>query len=371
MLSLVPTAELPWYRHTWDRNEIAHRGEAFDEHAPLVDELLGTDPRARADVGGGPRAARGHRLVLAADEPGAGHARGAGGGRDPRDRAARGQPARLRPRRAPFPADLLARRVPEEDSCATSSCRATAATGCSGATGEHTPFAGIGEAPIRQRVLGGGWWTAGAGPRGGRGVPGAALRGRGRGADPRRGPASAVSAGEGPVHPGVAFVAALDPLAWDRDLLRRLFAFDYVRQVYVPAPQRRHGYYTRRSCSATGSSDGWTRGADRKEGTLAILGRGGRTGSTRCRRRTRGSWMRSSRPCGLTWHSRTRGRWHRPGSRGIARSRRRCELASRVAIRGNPRPARHGMGSSSWSAPGASYRSHLGRSEVIVGAVRG
>jgi len=32
-------------------------------------------------------------------------------------------------------------------------------------------------------------------------------------------------------------------LCWDRDLLRRLFGFDYVWEVYVPAPKRRWGYY--------------------------------------------------------------------------------------------------------------------------------
>ena len=45
MLSIVPTAELPWYRVTWDRRHESHRGEAFDEHAPLVEELLEPDAR--------------------------------------------------------------------------------------------------------------------------------------------------------------------------------------------------------------------------------------------------------------------------------------------------------------------------------------
>jgi uncharacterized protein YcaQ len=43
--------------------------------------------------------------------------------------------------------------------------------------------------------------------------------------------------------PGVAFLAPLDPLCWDRDLLRRLFDFDYVWEVYVPEAKRRWGYY--------------------------------------------------------------------------------------------------------------------------------
>jgi uncharacterized protein len=43
--------------------------------------------------------------------------------------------------------------------------------------------------------------------------------------------------------PSVSFVAPLDPLMWDRRLVRTLFGFDYIWEVYVPAPKRRHGYY--------------------------------------------------------------------------------------------------------------------------------
>jgi uncharacterized protein YcaQ len=41
----------------------------------------------------------------------------------------------------------------------------------------------------------------------------------------------------------VSFLAPLDPLMWDRRLVRGLFGFDYIWEVYVPAPNRRHGYY--------------------------------------------------------------------------------------------------------------------------------
>ena len=41
----------------------------------------------------------------------------------------------------------------------------------------------------------------------------------------------------------MTFLAPLDPLAWDRDLLRSLFGFDYLWEVYVPAAKRRWGYY--------------------------------------------------------------------------------------------------------------------------------
>ena len=43
--------------------------------------------------------------------------------------------------------------------------------------------------------------------------------------------------------PSVAFLAPLDSFVWDRDLLRSLFEFDYVWEVYVPERKRRWGYY--------------------------------------------------------------------------------------------------------------------------------
>jgi len=44
-------------------------------------------------------------------------------------------------------------------------------------------------------------------------------------------------------HPSVAFIAPLDPLMWDRRLLRELWDFEYIWEVYVPEPRRRWGYY--------------------------------------------------------------------------------------------------------------------------------
>ena len=40
-LNIVPVAELPLYRWIWDREGRHHGSRAFDEHAPLVEELLG------------------------------------------------------------------------------------------------------------------------------------------------------------------------------------------------------------------------------------------------------------------------------------------------------------------------------------------
>ena len=47
----------------------------------------------------------------------------------------------------------------------------------------------------------------------------------------------------GTVPPAVTFLAPLDPFVWDRKLLRQLFGFDYVWEVYTPSHKRKHGYY--------------------------------------------------------------------------------------------------------------------------------
>jgi uncharacterized protein len=41
----------------------------------------------------------------------------------------------------------------------------------------------------------------------------------------------------------VRILGPLDPLLWDRDLIRHVFDFDYVWEVYKPEPQRRWGWY--------------------------------------------------------------------------------------------------------------------------------
>jgi uncharacterized protein YcaQ len=54
---------------------------------------------------------------------------------------------------------------------------------------------------------------------------------------------TATADGSAAADPGVAFIAPLDPLLWDRRLLRQLWSFDYIWEVYVPEPKRRWGYY--------------------------------------------------------------------------------------------------------------------------------
>ena len=39
------------------------------------------------------------------------------------------------------------------------------------------------------------------------------------------------------------FLAPLDNLMWDRQMLQKLFDFEYRWEVYTPAPKRKYGYY--------------------------------------------------------------------------------------------------------------------------------
>jgi len=43
--------------------------------------------------------------------------------------------------------------------------------------------------------------------------------------------------------PKASFIAPLDNLMWHRELLRQIFEFDYIWEVYKPARQRKYGYY--------------------------------------------------------------------------------------------------------------------------------
>jgi hypothetical protein len=52
-----------------------------------------------------------------------------------------------------------------------------------------------------------------------------------------------VVAGRAPAAAEVSLLAPLDPLVWDRRMLRDLFGFAYTWEVYTPAAKRRYGYY--------------------------------------------------------------------------------------------------------------------------------
>ena len=71
---------------------------------------------------------------------------------------------------------------------------------------------------------------------------------------------------------GVAFLAPLDPLAWDRDMLLRLWDFDYRWEVYVPLAKRRWGYYVLPLLWGDRLVGRIEPRIDRAAGTLRILG---------------------------------------------------------------------------------------------------
>ncbi len=252
-LSILPVRELPWHRLTWDRHRRAHEAGIFQEHGEHVEELLerirGAGPISTADLERseaidwywGP-AAKSRAVLEALAEAGILGIARRDGNRRSYDLAER-----------LFPAGLLAERVPEREQLLHRLLSRYRAHGLLGATGQSEIFLGFGPGtmledgaprPRRAELLaelverGELVPVAVEGERRLRHVITDELpllaqaerevaEGRGPGGEP----------------PGVALLAPLDPLAWDRDLLRSLFDFDYVWEVYVPAAKRRWGYY--------------------------------------------------------------------------------------------------------------------------------
>jgi uncharacterized protein len=252
-LSILPTRELPWHRFTWDRARHFHDAELFRDHGDHVTELLDRirrdgpistadlDPSEAIDWHWGPTLKSRAVLEGLAEAGILGIARREGNRRfyDLAERL--------------FPAGLLAERVPVREQLLHRLLSRYRAHGLLGATGQAEIFLGLG----RGELL-----TDGS-PRPRRAELLAELVERGElvpvAVEGVRGVRHVVTdelpllaqaereiaedQGPGGEPPGVTFLAPLDPLAWDRDLLRSLFGFDYVWEVYVPAPKRRWGYY--------------------------------------------------------------------------------------------------------------------------------
>ena len=304
-LSLVPTAELPWFRVTWDINRLEHEGAAFDEHSALVEELLdrirrdgplsSTDVEPRAAIEWYWRPTNQVRAILEAlAEAGILGLSRREGNRRVYDLAERLFPAELLARREPEPAQrrhkllsryrghgLLGRSGPSELWYGTAPVKAPSGRNGDGPArpqllaelleaGELTPvtvegvrgerFVITAELPIlaaAEREVDAetsdvGRPSAVAGPAIGAG-PWTAGRPSGR-------------------DPQVAFLAPLDPYAWDRDFLRALHGFDYVWEVYVPEKKRRWGYYVLPILFGDRLVGRIEPRIDRKTGTLRVLG---------------------------------------------------------------------------------------------------
>ena len=278
-LSLLPTSELPWYRHTWDRHRAEMDGGTFVEHAELVDELLArirrdgplssidVEPRAAIDWYWRPTNQVRALLEALAQAGILGLARRDG------NRRVYDLAERL------FPGDLLAEQRPERDQRRHRLLSRYRAHGLLGRSGSSEIFLGT-TASARE---------AGATTRGellaelmdgGDLVPVAVEGLRGERfvlADevPLLDRAAAeLEAGEPPsgVAPAVAFLAPLDPFVWDRQLLRPLFGFDYIWEVYVPEKKRRWGYYVLPVLYGDRLVGRVEPRFERRAGTLRILG---------------------------------------------------------------------------------------------------
>jgi uncharacterized protein YcaQ len=258
-LSILPSTELPFYRIAWDRSRARHDGKAFDEHAPLVEELLERirtgGPLVPGDVG--PRAAidwywrptnQVRAILEALAEAGILGLARRDGNRRIYDLAER-----------LFPEELLAERRPPRDQFRHKLLSRYRAHGMLGTSGSaelwygtspnvgaayglegDLSFGAVGRGELLAELV----ETGDLLPVEVEGIRGRRFIVRGElstltGAEAEL----AERADPGGTAPGVAFLAPLDPLVWDRAFLRTCFDFDYVWEVYVPAAKRRWGYY--------------------------------------------------------------------------------------------------------------------------------
>jgi uncharacterized protein YcaQ len=245
MLSLVPVSDLPYHRLTWDRNRESHEAEAFTAHGDLVQELVTKirsegplqprtiEPRERIDWYWRPTNQVRAILEALAEAGILGISRREGNLRvyDVVENL--------------FPADVLADRRSEREQRRHRLLTRYRGVGLLGATGQAELFYSTGKDAAERRDLLGELVEASElvpltveGFKGERyavadelPILDQAVRELADGVPP------------GGQDPGVAFLAPLDSFCWDRDLLRRLFDFDYVWEVYVPAAKRRWGYY--------------------------------------------------------------------------------------------------------------------------------
>ena len=271
-LSLVPTAELPWYRITWDRGEAWHADTTFREHDALVQELLerirrdgplsSTDVEPRAAIDWSWRPTNQVRAIL----EGLALAGRLGLARREGNRRVYDLPERL------FPASLLADRRPVDEQWRHKLLSRYRAHGLLGARGSQAEiFIGTGPTaaernPQREALIDAGELVPVEveGVKGTRYVLGSEV-------EELEASARSVAAGE-PASDGLTFIAPLDPLVWDRDLLRSLFDFDYVWEVYVPEAKRRWGYYVLPMLAGDRFVGRIEPRIDRKANALRILG---------------------------------------------------------------------------------------------------
>jgi uncharacterized protein YcaQ len=266
-LSLVPTAELPWYRVTWDLNAIEHRTATFETHAELVDELLerirrdgpmsATDVEPREAIDWYWRPTNQVRAILEAlAEAGVLGLARRDGNRRVYDLAER-----------LFPAALLDQRPSRPEQWRHKLLSRFRAHGLLGATGAAELWYGTGGAAERRSQLAALLGEGAIVPVSVEGV-----RGIRHVLAEERAMLEAEARASGPeASPGAGFLAPLDPFVWDRPFLRSLFDFDYVWEVYVPARKRRWGYYVLPILWGDRLVGRIEPRAERRDGTLRIV----------------------------------------------------------------------------------------------------
>jgi uncharacterized protein YcaQ len=239
-LCLLPTSELPWYRVSWTQtvNAQGFLAEHADVAAKVLDRVRAEGPVSSVDFERGPSVdwwlgpSSVVRLVL--------ESFAATGVLSLARRQGNRRYYDLTERL--YPAELLARQIPREDQLRHKMLSRFRAHGLPGIGGGEI-WNGLGRAKaspdrpdwpsraeLRQRLLDEGEVL----PVKVEGVSGTRFVLRDEVdllADPPEPPAS------------VAFLAPLDPFVWDRQVLKPLFGFEHVWEVYLPAHRRRWGYY--------------------------------------------------------------------------------------------------------------------------------
>jgi uncharacterized protein YcaQ len=267
-LNIVPMGELPHYRITWQRNAERYADGILREQAQVAEAIVGRiaaeGPLSTAAFAEHSHAVdwwwaptRVSRAVLEAlfVTGQVGIARRDGNRRfyDLIERI--------------VPADLLALRESEEDAMRHRLMSRYQATGLASRASQAEVMHSAGSGPERTRLTAD-LVEAGRllaveveGLKGERYIP----------ADEQ--PILDLAAESSPqASPTVAFIAPLDPLAWDRRLLRDLWDFDYVWEVYVPEAKRRWGYYVLPILFGDRLVGRFEPRVDRAAGTLRVLG---------------------------------------------------------------------------------------------------
>lgn len=78
--------------------------------------------------------------------------------------------------------------------------------------------------------------------------------------------------GSADLKPRMAFMAPLDPLLWDKSLIKALWDFQYSWEIYTPAVKRKYGYYTLPIIYGDRFIGRIEAVPDRKEGVLRVKG---------------------------------------------------------------------------------------------------